>query len=165
MKKIISFAFVLALVLALTGCGKETTPEYETVPLAKGDFAFSLPVGYSVANERDTKCDIVDANNQTVGGIDVTQLTETAVSDSSDPSFMHYLDFVGGKEVNSEYVTMSSSNEHICQLVNNKITNPETSEATEYTRFFIAKNGVVYDMWLNNGLVTSEVIDMFKSTI
>lgn len=60
---------------------------------------------------------------------------------------------------------MSSSNEHICQLVNNKITNPETAEATEYTRFFIVKNSVVYDMWLNNGFVTSEVIDMFKSTI
>ena len=165
MKKIISFAFVLALVLAFAGCGNETAPEYETVPLAKGDFAFRLPVGYSVANETDTKCDIVDANNQTVGGIDVTQLTETAVSNSSDPSFMHYLDFVGGKEVNSEYITMSSSNEHICQLVNNKITNPETAETTEYTRFFIAKNGVVYDMWLNNELVTSEVIDMFKGTI
>lgn len=165
MKKIISFALVLVLVLAFAGCGKETAPVYETVPLAKGDFAFGLPAGYSVANETDTKCDIVDANNQTVGGIDVTQLTETAVSDSSDPSFMHYLDFVGGNEAISEYITMSSSNEHICQLVNNKITNPETDEATEYTRYFIVKNGVVYDMWLNNGLVTSEVIDMFKSTI
>lgn len=90
----------MVLVLAFADCGKETAPKCETVPVTKGDFAFGLPAVYSVANEADTKRDIVDTNNQTVGGIDVTQLTETAVSDSSDPSFMHYLDFVGGKEVN-----------------------------------------------------------------
>lgn len=163
------------LALTFAACQKAEQSEVPTqtaevtMPSAtlhvKGDFSFTLPEGYAIAYITDLSCDIVDAQHRIAGGIEVTSLTAEDILGSDNQAFLRYLDFVAGADMHSEYVILDSTNNHILKYVSNQITDPETREAAKYTRFFTEKDGIVYDLWLDNCIVPSRDRELFQQGI
>lgn len=144
MKKTTAFMFVLLLVSTIiVGCGDKTIiPE-------KGDFSFSLPEGYSIANITDTQCDIIqDDSGRTIGGFAITDFKIKDLRDEDTKNIMQYLRTSFHKTNRVEFCAMNFGNTHPTVSVN--ITAYyEDKSASEFWHYFFEKDMGVYHMWFD----------------
>lgn len=148
--------FVLFAILT-TGC---TSTESSS---STGMFTFDIPSGFSISNDSDQECDIIDSNGAVVGGIIITDLDVNDITDEESTKLAQYLNSI---HEGCEYLSwMGNDAKKPAQYVSEYVNQENTEEAKEYYRVFFERNSCVYDMWFDTDLISQEAIAEFISTI
>lgn len=148
--------FVFFAVLT-TGCTS-------TESLSSTDMlAFDIPSGFSISNDSDRECDIIDGNGAAVGGIIVTDLDVNDITDEEGVKLSQYLNSI---HEGCEYFSWRGNDaKKPAQYVSEYVNQENAEEAKEYYRVFFERNSCVYDMWFDTDLISEEAIAEFVSTI
>ncbi len=159
MKKASKLILAVTIVAALLG-GLLAGYWLISAPPEKGDFSFELPAGYQLAEVTDTSCSIVDADGTAVGGIRLTGLRPRDIRSPSSRAFHVYMDEVA---YGCEYFSwLGGSFFHPHKHMGMYVTDPETQEKQEYSRYLFVKDFGVYDLWFDRSLISSEAISEFE---
>ena len=166
MKKL--FVICLLLVLVLSGCASPATgsgADYETIVPEAGDFTFELPEGYSVEDITDFSCTILrDEDAAAVGGIEVTPLTQKALTEDKAKSILLYLqnDFHQTNDV--EYITSHWTEGDPMVTVHLRKHSEDGSESM-YSHIFFEQDSFVYHLWLDEDVAGEYVADEFIAAV
>lgn len=148
MRKQNHLLIIAALVLILSACGvRAVMPE-------RGEFAFALPKGYSFWNMQDLSCSILRQEDKTVvGGFEVTGLTQKALLDRNTKDILVYLqnDFHRTNDV--EFFALEDSKNNPVVSIMMTRHNVDGEESREFYHRFFEKDGAVYHMWLDGGVM------------
>ena len=152
MRKVLS---IMLIVLALLSCGCERS---EPVP-EKGDFSFTLPEGYSIGQITDKDCVITGKEGTAIGGIRLAEMTLRDHRDSDGPAIPRYLDgLVEGCEF---FSWVEGDKKAPVRFITQQFTDPDTRERRILYRILFIKDGGVYDMWFDTGLISEDEIQRF----
>ncbi len=135
---------------------------FGSMPPEKGDFTFNLPDGYRIAGITDKSCSILrEADNRTVGGIEITELRVRDLKDNETRKISAYLRSEFHQTRNMEGFTSLWGNKH--PLVNTHMTvyKDGTKEGHDYYHTFFERNSCVYHLWLDGALIAPEDESMF----
>lgn len=152
--------WVLAISITVVLLGALLTGYYFlSAPPQKGDFSFALPLGYQYDQITDTSCSIVDADGTAVGGICLTGLRPRDIRSMNTKADAYLNEVAYG----CEYLSWrGGSFLHPIQQIGMYVTNPETQEKQEYSRYLFVKDFGVYDLWLDCSLISPEAISEFE---
>ena len=165
MKKL--FVICLLLVLVLSGCGSPAASDasYETLVPEVGDFTFALPEGYSVADIEDFACTILrDEDGAAVGGMEVTALTQNALTEDKAKSILLYLQKDFHKTNDVEYITSHWTEGDPMVTVHLRKHGEDGSE-TMYSHIFFQHGSNVYHLWLDENVAGEYVADEFIAAV
>ena len=155
---------LLALCFLLSGCGANKEPEFvyvkeiATYPSpASADFA--LPEGYTFAD--DTTASIVrTSDNQVVGGIlDMEMSLEELEQTGHNSPENQYLNSLGYM---CEYISMNADGYKAVSLY---ITDEGAEERRETSRCLFPRDGLCYDLWFDNSVISDEEKATIRETI
>lgn len=157
----IPFSVLLAaLLLILSGCG----PKVPTEP-AKADFSFLLPPGASFADVTDTTASIV-MDGRTVGGITLTDIEGKSMEKIKDDVLFRYIDSCAPAPLIGEWISMYFEEDgHSMIRVDLKVTDPDTGTVSNYTHTLFMKEEGVYDLWLDDALVSDDTRALFTELV
>lgn len=157
----IPFSVLLAaLLLILSGCGPNTPAEP-----AKADFSFLLPPGASFADITDTTASIV-MDDQTVGGITLTDIEGKSMEKLKDNDLFHYLDSCAPAPLIGEWISMYFEEDGNSMIrVDLKVTDPDTGTVSNFTHTLFMKEEGVYDLWLDDALVSDDTRALFADIV
>ena len=157
----IPFSVILAtLLLILSGCGPNTPAEP-----AKADFSFLLPPGASFADITDTAASIV-MDDQAVGGITLTDIEGKSMEKLKDNDLFRYLDSCAPAPLIGEWISMYFEEDgHSMIRVDLKVTDPDTGTVANYTHTLFMKEEGVYDLWLDDALVSDDMRALFADIV
>ena len=151
MRKYILFFIVTLIATSLIACGTDYA-DYSPIEVTESDFSFHLPDGYSFSNHTTTSISIMK-DDQIIGGITNTCLPAAAFEEENQLSLSRYFDSVYPSPLLPEYFAWHKDNLLIMKL---SITNTETHERTETERRIFIHNELIYDLWIDNFMVTEE---------
>ena len=157
----IPFSVLLAaLLLILSGCG----PKAPTEP-AKADFSFLLPPGASFEDVTDTTASIV-MDGRTVGGITLTDIEGKSTEKLKDDVLFRYIDSCAPAPLIGEWISMYFEEDgHSMIRVDLKVTDPDTGTVANYTHTLFMKEEGVYDLWLDDALVSDDMRALFSDIV
>ena len=152
MKRVITLMYVLMICLLTVGCSsKQSVHDTKTFP-------FTPPDGFCFSDESSDNCSIIDSNNTKVGGIIVTELKPSDLTDEGNalPLYIYAIDET------SEYMSwIGEDPEHPICYMSQYVTDEETSTQRMYYRVFFEENDVVYDMWFDTSVIDKTTISSF----
>ncbi len=130
-----------------------------SAPPQKGDFSFALPPGYRYDQVTDTSCSIIDADGTAVGGIRLTGLRPRDIRSMNTKADAYLNEVAYG----CEYLSWrGGSFLHPIQQMTVYVTDPETQEKQEFSRYLFVKDFGVYDLWFDCSLISPEAISEFE---
>ena len=157
MKKLL----ILSVLLMLTLCGCSEIP-YDS---AVGDFTFYPPEGYSIEDISDLNCTIVrDADSAVVGGIELTAMKRTVLTEKHAKTILLYLQEEFHKTYNIEYITSHWGKENPLVSVHLRKYEPDDTQHM-YTHIFYRKDSWVYHLWLNEDVSGEEAAGEFMEVL
>lgn len=158
MKKASKLILAVTIVAALLG-GLGAGYWLISAPPQKGDFSFELPAGYQVTEVTDTSCSIIDADGTAVGGIRLTGLRPRDIRSMNTKADAYLNEVAYG----CEYLSWrGGSFLHPIQQMTVYVTDPETQEKQEFSRYLFVKDFGVYDLWFDCSLISPEAISEFE---
>lgn len=159
MKKSIPYLLLICAIL-LCGCAKKEAPR---VLPEKGDFSFSLPEWYTLADVQDTCCLIQTENGLTVGGIRLADILPKELEDSESPAVYQYLDsIVPGCEF---FSWVGENEENRVYQITMQFSDPDYKDKRVFVRYIFQKADIVYDMWFDTNYISDEQIAKFSSIV
>lgn len=149
---------------------KETTGETQPeVPLLDLFQDLELAEGYTAIPDsiRELTFYVGDdstfqGNEPKIGGLIQTDLDYSALGQDGSDALTQYVDAMAPLPLIPEYIAMGADGSYAMNL---RITNPETQEVTNSSHFFFERDGVCFDLWLDDDALTDEEKEVFLDGI
>ena len=154
MRKCILFFIVTLIATSLIACGTDYA-DYSPIEVTESDFSFHLPDGYSFSNHTTTSISIMK-DEQIIGGITNTCLPAAAFEEENHLSLSRYFDSFYPSPLMPEWFAWHGDNVLIMTL---SITSTETNERIETARRIFIHNDLLYDLWVDNSMISEDVAD------
>ena len=135
----------------------EPTPPAPTYPAASSA-DFSLPVGYAFA-DGTTAAIVHTESGQTAGGIVNTELDAACLEEQDMLSISRYLDSL---DPSCEWLSMNADG---YKAVSVAITDPRTNIRTESSHSLFPRNGLCYDLWFDNNVISNQEKEMIRQAV
>lgn len=138
---------ILAVLLILCGCGNETPV------LESADFSFPMPEGYSIAYVENLSCSIQrDADCVAVGGMEAVPLSGKALTEKNATGILNYLQTEFHQTNDVEFITFHWEDPTTIVSIDMRVHHEDGSE-TMFSHAFFERDGLVYHLWLDTGIL------------
>ena len=105
-------------------------------------------------------------DDQVVGGITLTDIEGKSMEKLKDNDLFRYLDSCAPAPLIGEWISMYFEEDgHSMIRVDLKVTDPDTGTVANYTHTLFIKEEGVYDLWLDDALVSDDSRALFVELV
>lgn len=135
--------------MLFSGCHGDAPAEAEvTIPCDISEFDFSLPEGYTFAEDAANSLSIMK-NGDPIGGLVLTVLDISCLEDTGSTEVHQYINSYGPLPLICEYIVMQGDG---FLAISMAVTDPDTDIRTETSHRLFAHGGRCFDLWFVDNL-------------
>ena len=113
----------------------------------------------------DTTASIV-MDGRTIGGITLTDIEVKNMKKLEDEALFRYIDSCAPMPLIGEWMAMYFEEDgHTMIRVDLKVTDPDAGTVTNYTHTLFMKEEGVYDLWLDDAMVSEDTRALFAELV
>lgn len=152
-----SVILLLMLAALLAGCNSASASASVDVQ------TFNIPNSFSLSDNGEDNCSIINETGATVGGITKTNLKAKDITSPNSIALAQYLNLMNE---GCEYISWNdNSSNYPTKHVSQYVTSSDASDQREIYHVLFIKDKCVFDIWFDTKMIKKDTITEFVSIV